>query len=156
MKGFFIMMFTMWGVGQCCPYSAVNMVSSLFGWVQQLNIDWEIHQQRASNDKVVELWTCHSYYTARESKEFIIIALHELTWLLPSVSEHKVEQETDNTEDYPHCCQKVEDYYKPKSKRVNDLLWSAIWWYPICSSTNASFLLLFSYCSKQIHSIPSL
>ena len=59
----------------------------------------------------------------------------------PFVSKHKVEQEADDTEDDPHCCQKVEDHYQPKLKGVNDFLWSAIRGYPICSNTNVSFLL---------------
>ena len=50
---------------KCNSHNAANVVCCLFGWVQQLNIDWEIHQQRASNDKVVELWTRHSHNTAK-------------------------------------------------------------------------------------------
>ena len=69
------------------------------------------------------------------------IFLCKPTWLSPFVSKHKVEQEADDTEDDPHCCQKVEDYYQPKLKGVNDFLWSAIRGYPVCSNTNY-FLLL--------------
>ena len=63
------------------------------------------------------------------------IFLCKPTWLSPFVSKHKVEQEADDTEDDPHCCQKVEDHYQPKLKGVNDFLWSAIWGYPVCSNT---------------------
>ena len=69
------------------------------------------------------------------------IFLCKPTWLSPFVSKHKVEQEADDTEDDPHCCQKVEDYYQPKLKGVNDFLWSAIRGYPVCSNTNL-FLIL--------------
>ena len=43
------------------------MNCSLVCCVDQLNIDGEIHQQRASNDKVIELWTCQAYNAAESN-----------------------------------------------------------------------------------------
>ena len=60
-------------------HNAANMVCRLIGWVKQLNINGEIHQQRASNNKVVELWTCQTYYTACERKGFLAVSESDST-----------------------------------------------------------------------------
>ena len=61
-------------------HNAANMVCCLVSWVQQLNINGEIHQQRASNNNVVELWTWHAHNTAKGNDH--------ITYLLKSPTSH--------------------------------------------------------------------
>ena len=90
-----------------------------------------------------------SFTTVQIGKPPLCKELHMYNTKLtsPSVSEREVEQEADNAEGDPHCCQKIVAYHQPKLKRVNNFLWSTIWWYTICT---CSIAIIFKLTSLKI------